>query len=101
TPDHAVENALADLVAPGGTLLVVHHAPPEPGEHHHHHDHGHQHREGPDFLTMVSPDSVRDALSGRPDVWLLHTDDKRDRAVTAGRGAHHVADLVLRAERRI
>ncbi|WP_425309036.1 class I SAM-dependent methyltransferase [Ammonicoccus fulvus] len=98
TPDHRVENALADLVAPGGTLLVVHHAPPEPGEEHHHH---HDHSGGPDFSTMVSPDSVREALHAREDVWLIHTDDQRERAVSAGRGAHHIRDLVIRAERRI
>ncbi len=108
TPDHEIESALADLVAPGGTLLVVHHAPPEPGEeHHHHHGHDdsqsddHDHSEGPDFATMVSPDSVREALRTREDVWLIHTDDQRDRAISAGRGAHHIRDLVIRAERRL
>lgn len=123
TPDAVVERALADLVAPGGRLLVVHHAlHPDGGHGHRHHEHGeahghghhghghhghndehepqghHGHDEGhgPDFAAMVAPESVRPTLG---EEWTIEVDDERDRSVSAGAGARHVTDVVLRARR--
>ncbi|WP_243760855.1 bifunctional 2-polyprenyl-6-hydroxyphenol methylase/3-demethylubiquinol 3-O-methyltransferase UbiG [Propioniciclava sp. MC1595] len=101
TEDATFERALADLVAPGGHLLVVHHAPPREGEVHHGPGHGHHgddsgesHR--PDFAAMVAPASVLPVLG---DGWAVETDAVRERSVEGGAGAHHLEDLVLRARR--
>lgn len=85
-PGAVAERALLDLVAPGGTLLVVHHAlDPE-------------HRLDDDFdpALYVLPADVR-ALLGEG--WTVLVDERRPRAVSRGAGAHHVEDVVLRAQR--
>lgn len=96
TPGATAERALADLVAPGGRLLVVHHEPPAPGEHHQGHGHGDGERHGPDFAAMLAPASVLPVLG---DGWTIEVDEARERAVEAGAGAHHIRDVVLRARR--
>lgn len=99
SPEATVERALAGLVAPGGQLVVVHHAPPAPGEgqgHGHGHGRGQGEHQGPDFGAMVAPESVRPVLG---DGWTIEVDDTRERAVSGGGGAHHVEDVVLRARR--
>jgi SAM-dependent methyltransferase len=87
TPDEVAERTLLDLVAPGGTLLVVHHVlDPE-----------HLHELSFDPTLYVLPADVA-ALLGEG--WEIEVDERRPRAVSAGAGARHVEDLVLRARRR-
>jgi len=88
TPDAAAERALLAAVAPGGCLLVVHHAGMEshPG-----HD--------PDFdpADYVWPRMVAALLD---EDWAVEVDEQRPRAVPeAGAGAGHTDDIVLRARR--
>lgn len=86
TTDAVAERALLDLVAPGGTLLVVHHAI----------DHEHRHDGGFDPALSVLPADVAAVLD---DGWQVEVDERRPRSVSGGGGAHHVQDLVLRAHR--
>jgi len=86
TPDHQAERALLAAVAPGGVLLVVHHADVEAGSGH-----------GFDPADYVMPADVA-ALLG--DGWQIEADDRRPRTVRGGAGAGHSHDLVLRARRR-
>ncbi|GAA4964649.1 class I SAM-dependent methyltransferase [Kineococcus glutinatus] len=86
-PGAVAERTLADLVAPGGTLLVVHHvvdllAVPTPG--------------GFDPAQYVLPADVA-ALLGQG--WRIEVDERRPRTVSGGAGAHHRDDVVLRARR--
>jgi SAM-dependent methyltransferase len=86
--------ALLDLVAPGGTLLFVHHADLL-GQH----SHDHAAAEGePDFdpADYLMPADVHAALG---DGWTAEVFEERARTVTAGKGAGHTRDLVLRAVR--
>lgn len=80
--------ALLAAVAPGGTLLVVHHADL--------HEAAHEHGFDPD--DYVSHDDVAAALG---EGWTVEVRERRPRAdaPTTGRGAGHVDDLVLRARR--
>lgn len=87
TTDHDAERALLATVAPGGTLLVVHHADVDPEQARAH---------GFDPADYVSPTDVA-ALLGND--WQVEVDEKRPRDVTTGAGAHHTHDLVLRARR--
>ena len=88
TPDAAAERALLAAVAPGGVLLLVHHA----GMQTHAHDNGF------DPADYVWPAMVSALLD---DDWQLEVDEQRPRiAPAAGAGAHPVDDLVLRARRR-
>lgn len=89
TPDAAAERALLAAVAPGGTLLVVHHAGME----------DHEPADGDfDPADFVSPSMVAALLD---DGWEVERDEQRPRvAPDGGAGAHHVEDLVLRARRR-
>ena len=104
TADSSVERALAGLVAPGGRLLVVHHAVDGSGGHGHGHGHGDGHgkgggdgeHHGPDFSTMIAPESVRPVLS---DDWVVEVDERRERSLAEGAGARHIKDVVLRAQR--
>jgi len=104
TADSSVERALAGLVAPGGRLLVVHHAVDGSGGHGHGHGHGDGHGQGggdgehhgPDFSTMIAPESVRPVLS---DDWVVEVDERRERSLAEGAGARHIKDVVLRAQR--
>lgn len=86
TPDADAERALLAAVAPGGTLLVVHHdVDAEQAKAH-----------DVDPADYVQPADVAALLDGS---WELDVDERRPRHVTAGAGAHHTHDLVLRARR--
>ena len=88
TPDAAAERALLDAVAPGGVLLLVHHAGME-----HHEVIG----DGDDPADYVWPSMVTAFLDDR---WQVEVDEERPRvAPEGGAGAHHTDDVVLRARR--
>jgi SAM-dependent methyltransferase len=87
TPDHDAERALLAAVAPGGTLLVVHHTRIDVEQ-------ARSHGFDPD--DFVSPSDVAALLD---DDWKVEVDEERPRSVAAGAGAHHAYDLVLRARR--
>jgi SAM-dependent methyltransferase len=89
TPTAAAERRLLSLVAPGGTLLVVHHADI---------DREHALEQGYDPDEYVGPDDVR-ALAIECGGWDVVTDDRRDRGNVPGAGAHHHHDLVVRLAR--
>ena len=80
---------LAALVAPGGTLLVVHHAEVD-------RERALEHGFDPDLL--LSPAIVADQLRGVGG-WTVVGPEKRPRSVTGGAGAHHHDDLVVHAVR--
>lgn len=87
TPGGHAERALLAAVAPGGTLLVVHHDLS-----------GHDHDHRPDF----DPDEwvlPRDVAGHLGDGWRVEVDELRDRVISGGAGAHHHRDIVLRATR--
>jgi SAM-dependent methyltransferase len=88
TPDNDAERALLSAVAPGGTLLVVHHADI---------DAEHAKARGFDPADYVSPADVAALLD---DGWQVEVDERRPRHVDGGAGAHHTHDLVLRARRK-
>ena len=89
TPDAAAERALLAAVAPGGVLLLVHHA----GMEEQHADTG-----GFDPADYVWPSMVAALLD---DDWVVEVDEQRPRVVPeGGAGAHHANDVVLRARRR-
>ncbi|MGC5246253.1 class I SAM-dependent methyltransferase [Gordonia sp. DT219] len=81
--DRDVARKLADAVRPGGTLLVVAHAPEGMREH------------GFDPDDYVLPDDVAAMLD---DEWTVVTQETRARGRPAG-GGHHINDVVLRARR--
>ncbi len=88
TPDAAAERALLAAVAPGGVLLLVHHAGMQT------HD---AHDSGFDPADYVWPAAVAALLD---DDWVVEVDEQRPRvAPEGGAGAHHADDLVLRARR--
>ncbi|MFE1547617.1 class I SAM-dependent methyltransferase [Streptomyces sp. NPDC058718] len=88
TPDSAAERALLALVAPGGVLLLVHHA----GMDTHHADDS-----GFDPADYVWPSMVAGLLD---DDWAIDVDEQRPRvAPEGGAGAHHTDDVILRARR--
>ena len=89
TPSREAERRLLDLVVPGGTLLVVHHADI---------DREHARARGFDPDDYVSPDDVRVAALERGG-WTVVVDERRHRAVEHGAGAHHDTDLVVRLQR--
>lgn len=88
TPDAAAERALLSAVAPGGVLLLVHHAgmdtqPVDEG--------------GFDPNDYVWPAMISALLD---EDWQVEVDEQRPRIVPeGGAGAHHVDDVVLRARR--
>ena len=88
TPDASAERALLAAVAPGGVLLVVHHAGMDT----------HQvHDSGCDPVAYVWPPMVTALLN---DDWEVELDEQRPRiAPDGGAGAHPTDDLVLRARR--
>ena len=89
TPDAAAERALLAAVAPGGILLLVHHAGM---------DTQHVHDSGFDPADYVWPSMVAALLD---DEWHVEVDEQRPRtAPPGGAGAHHTDDVVLRARRR-
>jgi SAM-dependent methyltransferase len=88
TPDAAAEHALLAAVAPGGVLLLVHHA-------------GMDTQQAADSrfdpADYVSPAMVAALLT---DDWDIELDELRPRhAPGGGAGAHHTDDQVLRARR--
>jgi SAM-dependent methyltransferase len=88
TTGNDAERALIDAVAPGGTLLVVHHDIRDPT---------HFLERGLDPDDWVSPRDVAKLLGSD---WQIDVDEIRERAITGGAGAHHTHDVVLRATRR-
>ena len=87
TPADDAERALLSAVAPGGTLLVVHHDVSDPTLAHEH---------GFDPNDWVGPRDVAELLGGD---WRIDVNELRQRTVTGGAGAHHTHDIVLRATR--
>lgn len=87
TPGADAERALLAAVAPGGTLLVVHHADV---------DVEHARACGFDPEEYVGLPEVAALLD---DAWRVEVDERRPRQVAGGAGAHHTHDLVLRALR--
>ncbi|MFC1436786.1 class I SAM-dependent methyltransferase [Streptacidiphilus sp. N1-10] len=88
TPDAAAERALLAAVAPGGLLLLVHHAGMESQE---------VREDGFNPADYVWPSMVAALLD---EDWTVELDEQRPRlAPEHGAGAHHAEDLVLRARR--
>lgn len=87
TPGDDAEHRLVDLVAPGGTLLVVHHDVSDPS---------HALAHGFDPADWVGPRDVAAHLGAG---WRVDVDEVRERRVTGGAGAHHTHDVVVRATR--
>lgn len=88
TPDAAAEQALLAAVAPGGVLLLVHHAGMQTQQ---------THESGFDPADYVWPSMVTELLD---DDWEVEVDEQRPRpAPDGGAGAHHTDDLVLRVRR--
>ncbi|MEU3459226.1 class I SAM-dependent methyltransferase [Streptomyces sp. NPDC006733] len=88
TPGGVSENALLEAVAPGGVLLLVHHAgmDTEPVR-----------DSGFDPADYVWPSMIAALLD---DAWEVQVDEQRPRVVPdGGAGAHHTDDVVLRARR--
>ncbi|MFE7114145.1 class I SAM-dependent methyltransferase [Streptomyces sp. NPDC057654] len=88
TPDAAAERALLAAVAPGGVLLIVHHAGVET-----------RRADDGDFdpADYVWPSMVADLLD---EDWEVEVDEQRQRVIPdGGAGAHHTDDLVLRVRR--
>ncbi|RJK94859.1 class I SAM-dependent methyltransferase [Vallicoccus soli] len=86
TPGAVAERTLLDLVAPGGTLLVVHHDVEQMGER----------DSGFDPSEYALPHDVAPLLGKG---WEVLVDERRPHRVSGGAGAHHVLDVVLRARR--
>ncbi|WP_373463472.1 class I SAM-dependent methyltransferase [Streptomyces sp. B4I13] len=88
TPGAAAERALLAAVAPGGVLLLVHHAGMDTRQ---------THDGGFDPADYVWPSMVAALLD---DDWRVEVDEQRPRvAPEGGAGTHHTDDLVLRARR--
>ena len=88
TPDRAAERALLSAVAPGGVLLLVHHAGMETQP---------ANDSGFDPADYVWPSMIAELLD---EDWTVELDLQRPRvAPEGGAGAHHTDDLVLRARR--
>lgn len=88
TSDAAAERALLAAVAPGGVLLLVHHAGAETMQ---------VQDSGFDPADYVWPSMVAALLDGD---WEVEVYGQRPRvAPDGGAGAHHAEDLVLRARR--
>lgn len=94
TPDQRGLHSLLDAVAPGGTLLVVHHDLAPLG--------------GPfdvatetrmfDPEAFVGVEEIAAALDAAPETWRVEAHETRLRP--PGAATHHVNDVVLRATRR-
>jgi SAM-dependent methyltransferase len=87
SPTNDAERALLAAVAPGGVLLLVHHADIDPD---------HARERGFDPADYVQPAQVASLLDEH---WQLEVDEKRPRTVETGAGAGHSVDQVLRARR--
>ncbi|MFN8125677.1 MAG: class I SAM-dependent methyltransferase [Candidatus Nanopelagicales bacterium] len=113
TADHEAERALLAAVAPGGTLLFVHHAqfgtPESPGEESPGHGHDHHRAAGPGQgpgngagitpRDLVGVADVRAFVESVGAEWAIETYEQRTRDIHGGAGAHHTEDVVLRARR--
>ncbi|GIG20247.1 methyltransferase [Cellulomonas chitinilytica] len=86
SPGLDAERALVRAVALGGELLVVHHEVLT--------DEAHAHGFDPSMFVMPA-----DVAALLDDDWRVLVDERRDRTVAGGAGAHHAHDLVLRARR--
>ncbi|WP_405773855.1 class I SAM-dependent methyltransferase [Streptomyces sp. NBC_00859] len=88
TPDAAAERALLAAVAPGGMLLLVHHAGMDSRQ---------TLESGRDSADYVWPSMVVALLD---EDWELEVDEERPRvAPDGGAGMHHTDDVVVRARR--
>jgi SAM-dependent methyltransferase len=87
TPHSATERSLIGAVAPGGTLVIVHHADFHVDEPDH-----------PGFnpADYVGPWDVAPLLM---DGWQIEVNENRPRTLATGAGAHHTEDVVLIARR--
>lgn len=85
--DTAPLAALTHLVAPGGSLLVVHHADVDPERARAH---------GFDPADLLQP---ADVATGVGEGWTVAVDERRPRVISGGAGAHHHDDLVVRVVR--
>ncbi|MGL5828982.1 MAG: class I SAM-dependent methyltransferase [Angustibacter sp.] len=88
TPGAEAERAMLDLVAPGGRFLAVFHADVDVEQ-------ARSHGFDPD--DYVGAEQIRAAL-GNPQ-WRILVDGRSPRAVTTGRGAHHMDDLIILAQK--
>jgi SAM-dependent methyltransferase len=87
TPGRVAERILIDAVAPGGALVVVHHADFQADDPHHH---------GFNPAHYVGPWDIAPLLG---EGWLIEVNETRPRILTAGAGAGHTEDVVLIARR--
>jgi len=87
TPDDAALRATLGAVAPGGTLLFVHHAFDGEGGHRPH---------GFDPADYLQPDDVAARLG---DGWVIEVHERRPRIRPQGSPGPDVPDVVLRARR--
>ena len=78
---------LTSLVAPAGSLLLVHHADVDPERARAH---------GFDPQELLSP---ADVVAGVGDGWTVEVDERRPRVISGGAGSHHSDDLVARVRR--
>ncbi|MEM7286073.1 MAG: bifunctional NAD(P)/FAD-dependent oxidoreductase/class I SAM-dependent methyltransferase [Actinomycetota bacterium] len=93
TGDERAVDSLLAAVAPGGTLLMVGHAPHAPET-----DHHDGHTRPWDRASFVDIDSVAAAVSSTPG-WTVVTHELRDRPPGSSTHHHHDTDVVLRARR--
>ena len=91
--DRAIANIM-NAVAPGGTLLMVGHAPPSPDAPAH--DGGHI--AAWDRASFVGVDHVEAAIRSTPG-WIIVTSEVRERPPGSSTHHHHNEDVVLRARR--
>jgi hypothetical protein len=89
SPGDDAIRAMLDAVAPGGTLLMVWHAPL---------DAEHARAHGFELADYVQPADVRARLDER---WDVEVDETRPRVDPAHEGSPHTHDVVLRVTRRL
>ena len=87
SPGRDAERALLGAVAPGGVLLVVHHADLEGLREH-----------GVDPADYVLPADLA-AMLEDDDTWHVEVLERRQRFVRSGAGTGHTHDIVLRARK--
>jgi SAM-dependent methyltransferase len=87
TPDRDAERVLMSAVAPGGRLVIVHHAEFQTDDPHHH---------GANPADYVGPWDIVPLLGAE---WLIEVNETRHRDLTTGAGAGHTEDAVLIARR--
>ncbi len=88
TPGNDAERALIGAVAPGGLLLVIHHADID-------RERALEHGFDPD--DYLAPADVAALLQ---EGWQIEAFERRPRTISGGGGAHHALDVVLRARRK-